>query len=390
MPLLYGEGLRAFERLQEEIRKISTDSTLFIWHGEASKNHGMLASSPSCFVDIPDGCTEYYLEDVARESRGWISNNAGISIDALIVPYGLAEDFAKLYLLVLGDSYKFDKYIGIFLRKRSTDKQNYSRGAVDGKWWEIVRPSWKTLWPQAEDWPDQEFLTRAPRSQHHISGTRGFEVRVISRYSSEIISRVRNNADECNHPLPMWREVQKGCADGMDYSFTAHPTEATGILGHIVVAGMTGVDLLICLGLDHWFRPICITVPFCAHLYRGHNGDLTESGLLKGFYKALGTDQSCAEGYDLRAHVSVALSTYRKGEWWLELGRRGVHGRVEGLHNGTGHYSVDIRLDGNEFLETYDIPLQKVGGKRAHLDSARERIQTLESEIKEPQRMLFM
>ncbi|KAI0145407.1 heterokaryon incompatibility protein-domain-containing protein [Xylariaceae sp. FL1272] len=46
MPLLYGEGTRAFRRLQEEILKITEDYTLMAWPG---KGKGVLAASPHCF-----------------------------------------------------------------------------------------------------------------------------------------------------------------------------------------------------------------------------------------------------------------------------------------------------------------------------------------------------
>ncbi|KAI1261199.1 heterokaryon incompatibility protein-domain-containing protein [Xylariaceae sp. FL1019] len=46
MPLLYGEGTRAFRRLQEEILKITEDYTLMAWPG---KGQGVLANSPQCF-----------------------------------------------------------------------------------------------------------------------------------------------------------------------------------------------------------------------------------------------------------------------------------------------------------------------------------------------------
>ena len=51
MPLLYGEGERAFIRLQEEIMKVSDDYSLFAWRSTTSKNHdGLLATSPASFV----------------------------------------------------------------------------------------------------------------------------------------------------------------------------------------------------------------------------------------------------------------------------------------------------------------------------------------------------
>jgi hypothetical protein len=36
MPLLYGEGSRAFMRLQDEIMKISDDQTIFAWAGSGT------------------------------------------------------------------------------------------------------------------------------------------------------------------------------------------------------------------------------------------------------------------------------------------------------------------------------------------------------------------
>ena len=49
MPLIYGEGPRAFERLQEEVMKTSTDHSLFSWQetgAEAGAEQGPLARSP--------------------------------------------------------------------------------------------------------------------------------------------------------------------------------------------------------------------------------------------------------------------------------------------------------------------------------------------------------
>jgi hypothetical protein len=52
MPLLYGEGERAFLRLQEEIMKTSTDQTIFCWRAKKSSFstwRGLLARDPSEF-----------------------------------------------------------------------------------------------------------------------------------------------------------------------------------------------------------------------------------------------------------------------------------------------------------------------------------------------------
>ena len=49
MPLLYGEGERAFQRLQEEILRQSEDDSLFAHNG-----HDVLAKSPGWFEDCAD------------------------------------------------------------------------------------------------------------------------------------------------------------------------------------------------------------------------------------------------------------------------------------------------------------------------------------------------
>ncbi|RYP71819.1 hypothetical protein DL770_008057 [Monosporascus sp. CRB-9-2] len=49
MPLLYGEGERAFIRLQEEIMKISDDHSLFAWESPDLRG-GLLAASPAAFT----------------------------------------------------------------------------------------------------------------------------------------------------------------------------------------------------------------------------------------------------------------------------------------------------------------------------------------------------
>ncbi|KAF2161568.1 hypothetical protein M409DRAFT_27966 [Zasmidium cellare ATCC 36951] len=48
MPLLYGEGQKAFTRLQEEIMKVSSDHTIFAWNGPERQ---LLAPAPVNFAD---------------------------------------------------------------------------------------------------------------------------------------------------------------------------------------------------------------------------------------------------------------------------------------------------------------------------------------------------
>lgn len=53
MPLLYGEGERAFLRLQEEIIRVSDDHSLFAWESSDDRG-GLLATSPAAFKSSGD------------------------------------------------------------------------------------------------------------------------------------------------------------------------------------------------------------------------------------------------------------------------------------------------------------------------------------------------
>ena len=54
MPLLYGEGRKAFTRLQHEIVKISNDESLFAWGDGGLVESGLLAQSPKAFAESGD------------------------------------------------------------------------------------------------------------------------------------------------------------------------------------------------------------------------------------------------------------------------------------------------------------------------------------------------
>lgn len=102
MPMLYGEGMRAFQRLQEEIIKTSTDMSLFCWRAKRSdtRYRGLLADSPREFAS-------YYRTALdSRKSISWTSvgsekefavTNKGIRIDAELVstPHGPGGQIVK-------------------------------------------------------------------------------------------------------------------------------------------------------------------------------------------------------------------------------------------------------------------------------------------------------
>ncbi|KAF5858118.1 hypothetical protein ETB97_004765 [Aspergillus alliaceus] len=88
MPLLYGEGDRAFARLQEEIMKDSDDQTLFAWENDDisfESPSGLLARSPADFKPTGGVVPFHFSKDAAP----FALTNRGIRMHLpLIPPYG--------------------------------------------------------------------------------------------------------------------------------------------------------------------------------------------------------------------------------------------------------------------------------------------------------------
>lgn len=85
MPMLYGEGSRAFQRLQEEILRSSDDESIFAWVDKNAKDddlHGLLADDPRKFEG--SGCIGP-LQDQHVERKPLQSTNLGLSIQRGLV-----------------------------------------------------------------------------------------------------------------------------------------------------------------------------------------------------------------------------------------------------------------------------------------------------------------
>ncbi|KAF4865674.1 Vegetative incompatibility protein HET-E-1 [Colletotrichum siamense] len=76
MPLIYGEGSRAFMRLQEEILKVSDDHSLFCWSWSAFSGTGsLLASRPHAFEEASQ-----FTPRENNRPQPYSTTNAGLSI----------------------------------------------------------------------------------------------------------------------------------------------------------------------------------------------------------------------------------------------------------------------------------------------------------------------
>ena len=95
MPLLYGEGDRAFIRLQEDILKRSDDHSIFAWRAQVDSRNfyrGLLATSPQEFsperCDLGlDGYGEIWLPSTRQSEENPITvTNLGVQICVPLIP----------------------------------------------------------------------------------------------------------------------------------------------------------------------------------------------------------------------------------------------------------------------------------------------------------------
>ncbi|KFY19920.1 hypothetical protein V491_04120 [Pseudogymnoascus sp. VKM F-3775] len=109
MPMLYGEGERAFIRLQEEIMKHSADHSLFAWSSKKPCARGLLARSPADFA----GCADIVMTRERWNRTPYTITNLGLSIRLPMLPWAMDTYLAVLDCERVGVP---DSRIGIFLR----------------------------------------------------------------------------------------------------------------------------------------------------------------------------------------------------------------------------------------------------------------------------------
>lgn len=92
MPMLYGEGKKAFRRLQEEIVKTSEDHSIFAWSSKRDGPREMLAQSPADF----EGCGNIVSTAASSSPEQFSITNAGLSISFPMIPWAM-----NTYLAIL-------------------------------------------------------------------------------------------------------------------------------------------------------------------------------------------------------------------------------------------------------------------------------------------------
>jgi hypothetical protein len=126
MPLLYGEGTKAFRRLQEEIIKAECDLSIFAWRADPSQSgqpdrrySGILAESPMEFLT----CRNIIRANEYTFHADFSITNRGIRMHTGLMIANIENIQGDVYVQDLGcsDEYAGSSRLGVTLRKCGPD-----------------------------------------------------------------------------------------------------------------------------------------------------------------------------------------------------------------------------------------------------------------------------
>jgi hypothetical protein len=116
MPLIYGEGDKAFVRLQEEIIRSVNDMSIFCWTWPTPVRHsgysGFLAQSPDNFASVAD----VEIAGVGVSSPEFTVTNKGIRITASLGTAGSGQPVGAHTLILSLDTNQGGKAVGVYVK----------------------------------------------------------------------------------------------------------------------------------------------------------------------------------------------------------------------------------------------------------------------------------
>ena len=113
IPLLYGEGSKAFHRLQLELLKSSDDKSIFVWAMTGSPINGVLAPKPASFGMLPKYIANSFVQwNTETPRHAYTVTNKGLEIH---VPWHLARE--DCFLLPLNCIHYSGELYAIALRR---------------------------------------------------------------------------------------------------------------------------------------------------------------------------------------------------------------------------------------------------------------------------------
>ena len=247
MPMLYGEGKKAFRRLQEEIIRHSDDHTIFAWKGINAYYPGMLASEPENFASCQDS-----VNIRSRQGRTPFSfTNRGLSITLKMAPYTIDTYLALIHCDTRPTGSKKDGgqcVTGIFLRRLDEDDQ-YARVSVFGEDLLLLR----------------QLPARPPFARYRDMTVLVRQVEIPANESS-IMAMERVGGFRINSDL-LWYDSQGRRLFKIDGNLRighgrvtagAPRLKVIGIVGNLIISKQRRTIEEIALGFDFEFNPVCI------------------------------------------------------------------------------------------------------------------------------------
>ncbi|KAH8799849.1 heterokaryon incompatibility protein-domain-containing protein [Xylogone sp. PMI_703] len=262
MPMLYGEGERAFLRLQEEILKHSDDQSLFAWKKVSNDYQGLLASSPSDFA----GC-ENIISSPSKWNRiPYSITNMGLSIQMPMIPWAMETYFAALDCQIENAK---NSRIGIFLKLMPEVSNQYVRILLEDK----DRQTFEISLAAKAEFRNIYVRQNIRVSPPEIDRMYGFWIRTLpgdgrSRVNSDLNSDLGDKRFEVTS-WNNWSEVER---------ILKIPIGANGTAGAIWHTH-NGRGRTLKVGFDNDFNPVC---QYGGHLLCGSGlyGTKTFEGLM--------------------------------------------------------------------------------------------------------------
>ena len=249
MPMLYGEGEKAFLRLQEEIIKQSDDHSIFAWPIHRNGQPGLLADSPAAFADCQ------HIKTVTSRKNGspYSLTNRGLSIELLATPF--KTDTYLVRLDCADDVFR----LGIFLRRLNEDDQ-YARVKQEGNTIvQLKHLDWNSPWGREEE-ISERFLSPPPSRQIEIKVRQRFTASNTDNYKDRINGfRIANSNSKFLERSSSGRNPFKVSAFSWDRKkrvMSMHPRHF-GTVGFLDISQQGREIKVIKLGFDFECNPVC-------------------------------------------------------------------------------------------------------------------------------------
>ncbi|PTB66973.1 ankyrin, partial [Trichoderma citrinoviride] len=202
MPLLYGEGERAFIRLQQEIMRVSDDQSLFAWKSSDTRG-GLLATSPEAFEGSKDIVPFNHFNDPGDPST---VSSRGIHLAVRFIGMGARGIGLAILQCTIRDGDK--RPIAIYVKDQSWTMEDFERVRSDE--WELLdlRNFISTQYPLRRLCIRVGRMTPIRRRDSIISQS-DIVIRYHDCYGYKELDVLVNSAD----PGALWRAAERGSPD---------------------------------------------------------------------------------------------------------------------------------------------------------------------------------